>query len=54
MVDSRISGRIAGSEPANEADHFIVCDDCGQAFDCRDFGAVMHHVVPGHAPAGRQ
>jgi hypothetical protein len=47
-------GRLVGPEPTSEADHFIVCGDCGEALDCRDLGAVMHHEMPGHAPEGRQ
>jgi hypothetical protein len=35
---------------ANEADHFIVCDACGQAIDCRNLGDVFHHEVEGHQP----
>jgi hypothetical protein len=43
-----IIGRRAGLEPANEADHFYVCAECGQAVDMRDLGAVLHHEEDGH------
>ncbi len=44
-------GKIIGPEPENEADHFIVCGDCGQAIDCRDLGEVFRHEEAGHEPA---
>jgi hypothetical protein len=33
-----------------EADHFMLCEECGQAFDKRDLGQVFHHNEPGHKP----
>lgn len=30
-------------EPADEAEHFEVCVTCGQAFDLRNLGDVLHH-----------
>lgn len=46
-------GRIVGPEPASEADHFMTCSGCGEAIDCRDLMAVLHHETPGHAAQGR-
>lgn len=37
-------------EPENEADHFFICPECGQAVDMRDLGEVFHHEEPGHKP----
>jgi hypothetical protein len=53
-MDGLPMGRLVGPAPASEADHFIVCGDCGEALDCRDLMAVIHHETPGHAPIGRQ
>lgn len=43
------SKRTAG-EPADEAQHFYVCNACGQAVDKRRLGDVFHHEKPGHEP----
>ena len=32
----------------DEAEHFYVCSDCGQAVDKRDLGEVFHHEEPDH------
>lgn len=45
-------GRVVGSEPVDEAEHFIVCQTCGQPIDCRRLGDVFHHEEPGHKPIG--
>jgi hypothetical protein len=45
-----IRGRLVGPEPADEAEHFYVCEACGQAVDRRDLAAVFHHEEPGHEP----
>lgn len=45
-----ISGRRVGPDPANDADHFYVCEACRQAVDMRDLGAVIHHMDDGHEP----
>ena len=37
-----------GGEPADEAEHCIVCPSCGQAIDCRNLGDVLYHEEPGH------
>lgn len=50
---STIIGIFEGQEPEDEADHFMVCPDCGQAFDCRNLGEVMHHSEDGHEPMER-
>lgn len=34
----------------DEAEHFIQCPVCDQAFDCRDLGQVMHHFPDVHVP----
>jgi hypothetical protein len=39
-----------GGEPENELDHFMVCPECGQAFDMRRLGDALHHNEPGHKP----
>jgi hypothetical protein len=39
-----------GGEPANEADHFYVCEHCKQAVDMRDLGQVFHHEERPHQP----
>lgn len=41
---------VVGPDHANEADHFQVCPGCGQAFDKRKLGDVLHHLTRGHAP----
>lgn len=48
---SGIKGKQIGGPPIrSEADHFHVCPDCGQAFDKRDLGELMHHMQPDHEP----
>lgn len=37
----------------DEAEHFEVCPECGQAIDCRRLGDVLHHSDPGHEPIGK-
>jgi hypothetical protein len=46
----RIIGVRDGPQPENEADHFYVCAQCGQAVDMRDLGQVIHHEQPQHEP----
>lgn len=43
-----ITGKRVGGEPDDEAEHFYICAECGQAVDMRDLGQVMHHEEPGH------
>ncbi|RWQ32780.1 MAG: hypothetical protein EOS21_30875 [Mesorhizobium sp.] len=33
-----------------EAQHFEHCPICGQDFDMRDLGQVLHHAKPEHQP----
>lgn len=33
-----------------EADHYYVCEHCGQAVDMRDLGQVFHHEAADHKP----
>ena len=40
---------VAG-EGMTEAEHFIVCGDCGQAYDMRELGEVVHHLESDHRP----
>lgn len=40
-------------EPADEAEHFVICPACGQAIDCRNLGDVLHHAEPGHLPISK-
>lgn len=44
--------RCSGPDHDDEAKHFIVCAECGQAIDCRNLGDVFHHEDPGHEPIG--
>ena len=39
-------GKPVGGPPADEADHFMKCPDCGGWIDCRDLGAVFEHAGP--------
>jgi hypothetical protein len=43
-------GERIGGEPADESEHFYVCDACGQAVDKRDLFAVLHHEQEEHEP----
>jgi activating signal cointegrator 1 len=45
-----IVGTRLGGDPPNEAEHFYICAECGQAVDMRDLGQVFHHEEPGHEP----
>ena len=42
--------RSEGPDYEVESRHFAVCEDCGQAFDRRRLGDVIHHQQPGHEP----
>lgn len=46
-------GNRVGGEPNDEAEHFINCGACGQAFDMRDLADVFYHEEPGHKPKPR-
>lgn len=41
-------GKRVGGEPADEAEHFFICESCGQAVDMRDLVEVFRHDEPGH------
>lgn len=43
-------GKRVGGEPVDEAEHFMKCRACGQAFDMRDLQQVLYHEDPGHEP----
>lgn len=43
-------GQHEGGEPADELQHFYVCQGCGQPVDMRDLAAVFRHEVPRHKP----
>jgi hypothetical protein len=47
---SFVGVRVAGPPVTSEAEHFYVCEACGQAVDMRDLGQVFHHEEPGHEP----
>src|SRR5262245_13513631 len=47
---NRIRGKRVGSEPANEAEHFMACPVCGQALDMRSLAQALHHDRPRHKP----
>lgn len=40
----------AGEVEAPEHEHFMLCPNCGQAFDMRKLGDVFYHDEPGHDP----
>ena len=48
--EAPIIGQRIGGEPESEAEHFLVCPACGQAFDMRDLSQVLHHETKGHGP----
>lgn len=50
--DNPSSGsEFEGPEPADESEHFRVCEFCGQAYDMRDLGQVLYHQQgAGHKP----
>lgn len=50
MAKPKIIGKRLGGEPKDEAEHFMKCNACGQAFDMRDLEQVCYHEVPGHQP----
>jgi len=39
-------GKRVGGPPAEEAEHFMKCPDCGGWVDCRDIVAVFEHAGP--------
>jgi len=43
-------GQRVGGDPADEAEHFYLCQACQQPVDMRDLAAVFHHEEPGHGP----
>lgn len=47
-------GVLQGPQPADEAEHFITCNRCGQAFDMRDLEQVIFHELEEHGPEARQ
>ncbi|GMM94176.1 hypothetical protein [Qipengyuania sp. MTN3-11] len=51
-IATGIIGSRVGEQPTDESEHFLQCEECGEAFDCRDLGQVFHHHEPGHRPLG--
>lgn len=49
---NRLPCIILGPQPTDEAEHFYVCEACGQAVDMRRLGDVLHHEDDGHGPIG--
>ena len=49
----RVLARRVGGEPDNEAEHFMNCRACGQAFDMHDLEQVGYHEIDGHTPMVR-
>lgn len=47
-------GQRIDGEPKDEAEHWMVCPECQQAFDMRDLAAALHHNEPGHERIGVQ
>lgn len=45
---NRTPGKRIDGEPEDEAEHFYVCKQCGQAVDMRRLGDMLHHEEPGH------
>ncbi|WP_254018585.1 hypothetical protein [Mesorhizobium escarrei] len=45
-----IKGKRHGPPAKDEAEHFEFCPICGQAFDKRNLGEVLHHYLPDHEP----
>ena len=41
-------GKRIGAEPKDEAEHFYLCNACGQAVDRRDLAEVFRHEEPRH------
>lgn len=39
---------VLSDQPLAEVDHFAVCKTCGQAYDRRELGVVMHHLQARH------
>lgn len=49
-ISNELAGKRVGGDPENEADHFMECRGCGQNFDMRDLGQIIHHEQAGHKP----
>ena len=47
---NQLKSERIGGEPCREAEHFMRCPECGQMFDMRRLGDVLHHDEPGHEP----
>lgn len=43
-----IQGRCLDGDASNELEHYVLCPECCQAVDLRDFDQVTHHEEPGH------
>lgn len=48
-----IRAECVGCETNDEAEHFMTCPTCGQAFDLRMLGEVFHHHKAQHEPRAR-
>ena len=46
-------GVFVGAESLDEAEHFYLCQHCGQAVDYRELADVFYHDEPGHQPMPR-
>jgi hypothetical protein len=44
------AGVLVGGDPANEAEHFIKCQECGHMIDMRNLGEVLEHEGPHSGP----
>lgn len=40
-------------ELSDEAEHFVTCATCGQAFDLRNLGDLLYHEQEMHEPLPR-
>ncbi|RWO58828.1 MAG: hypothetical protein EOS14_18855 [Mesorhizobium sp.] len=47
---NRDQGKRHGPPAKDEAEHFEFCPVCGQTFDKRNLGEVLHHYLPDHEP----
>ncbi|MER8558092.1 hypothetical protein NKH84_08465 [Mesorhizobium sp. M0902] len=45
-----IKGKRHGPPANDEAGYFEFCPVCGQTFDKRNLGEVLHHCLPDHEP----
>jgi hypothetical protein len=47
-------GKRLDKPATSEAEHFMVCPNCGAMLDMRDLGQVLEHDTPLHIEQGRR